>query len=151
MVSISHEQPEQTAKRLLRVIRDAKLKVYEGSYAFKEFSLASFPQAADPNALALVRDDAVWSQLVACDDPMEERFALFRFHFPPDADNSGFVGWLASRLKVKFGTGVFVTCGQNRRDGGIFDYWGVPEALASEVIGEVQSLVAGRSDDAEGA
>jgi len=153
MVSISHEGPEQINRRLLQVIRDAKLKVYEGSYAFQEFPLSSFPEAADPDALALVRDDAVWSQLVACDDPMEERFAIFRFHFPPAADNSGFVGWLASRLKLKFGTGVFVTCGQNRHDGGIFDYWGVPKALASEVIGEVESLLAGqgaKANDAEG-
>jgi hypothetical protein len=66
---------------------------------------------------------------------------LFRFHFPEGADNSGFVGWLATRLKLRFGTGVFVTCGQHRRDGGIFDYWGVPALLAAEVIREIERLV----------
>jgi hypothetical protein len=45
-------------------------------------------------------------------------------------------------LKQRFGTGVFVTCGQNRRDGGIFDYWGVPLALRENVFAEVEKLVA---------
>jgi len=47
---------------------------------------------------------------------------------------------MASRLKQRFGTGVFVTCGQNRGDGGIFDYWGVPAALAGEVLQEVRRM-----------
>jgi hypothetical protein len=143
MVSVSHETREQTERRLLAVTSQARLQTYAGGYAFLEFPLAEFPTAVRADALALVRDDVVWSQLVPCDDPAEERFGLFRFHFPAGADNSGFVGWLASRLKQKFGTGLFVTCGQNREDGGIFDYWGVPIALAAEVIAEVERL-AGR-------
>ena len=114
MVSVSHESAEGTAQRLERIIRDARLAVYEGSYAFQEFPLSQFPQAIDPAALALIRDDR-WSQLVPCDDPHEELFGLFRFHFPAGADNSGFVGWLAARFKTSFGTGVFVTCGQIAR------------------------------------
>lgn len=70
---------------------------------------------------------------------------VFRFHFPEHVDNSGFVGWLAMRLKRDFGTGVFVTCGQNRDEGGIFDYWGVPASLASGVFAEIQALVEGRA------
>lgn len=141
MVDISRETIEQTEARLLAVTKQARLLAYPGTYAFLEFPLAAFPAAVRADALALVRDDAVWSQLVPCEDPSEALFALFRFHFPGRADNSGFVGWLALRLKRKFGTGVFVTCGQNRRDGGIFDYWGVPAALAAEIAAELDALV----------
>ena len=141
MVDISRETIEQTNTRLLAVTKQARLLAYPGTYAFVEFPLADFPAAVRADALALVRDDAVWSQLVPCDDPAEDLFALFRFHFPSRVDNSGFVGWLASRLKRKFGTGVFVTCGQNRRDGGIFDYWGVPVAVAAEIAAELDALV----------
>ncbi|MGJ7902770.1 DUF6196 family protein [Lysobacter sp. 1R34A] len=141
MVDISQETIEQTDARLLAVTKQARLLAYSGSYAFLEFPLADFPAAVRADALALVRDDAVWSQLVPCEDAGEDLFAVFRFHFPDRIDNSGFVGWLASRLKRKFGTGVFVTCGQNRRDGGIFDYWGVPLAVAAETAAELDALV----------
>ena len=143
MVSISHESIEETERRLKQVIQSAKLVVYDQEYAFAEFALSEFPNAINAEALALVRDDNVWSQLLPCTDPDEERFALFRFHFPAGADNSGFVGWLAGHLKRRFGTGVFVICGQNRNDGGIFDYWGVPLAVAHEAISEVRNLVRG--------
>lgn len=74
------------------------------------------------------------------DDPTAELFAVWRFHFPAGADNSGFVGWLASHLKTLFGTGVFVVCGQNSADGGIFDYWGCPWALRDQVFAELDRL-----------
>lgn len=143
MVDISHESAEKTEARLREVIKTARLTVYRHCYAFYEFPLADFPGGARSDALALVRDDHVWSQLVPCDDPKEDLFTLFRFHFPANADNSGFVGWLATHLKRRFGTGVFVTCGQNRKDGGIFDYWGVPVAIGAGVIDEVESLIGG--------
>lgn len=140
MVDISHESPQATERRLLEVTRRARLTAYRATYAYLEFPLPEFPAAVRADALALVRDDAVWSQLVPCDDPARELFALFRFHFPAGTDNSGFVGWLASRLKQRFGTGVFVICGHNRDDGGIYDYWGVPAALADEVRVELEAL-----------
>jgi hypothetical protein len=143
MVSVSRETREQSEGRLRRVITQARLHLYSGSYAFLEFPIASFPAAARHDALAFVRDDEVWSQLVPTSDDGHDLFAIFRFHFPPDADNSGFVGWLATHLKQQFGTGVFVTCGQNLHAGGIFDYWGVPLALKEEVFAEVGRLVAG--------
>lgn len=143
MVNISHENPDEIEARLLRVTAQARLQLYPVTYAFLEFGLADFPLAVRPDALAIVRDDAVWSQLVPCRDEGQELFGIFRFHFPEGVDNSGFVGWLATRLKHRFGTGVFVTCGQNRKDGGIFDYWGVPAALAADVIAHVQSLANG--------
>lgn len=146
MVNISLETVDATARRLLRVITQAHVRFLPGTYAFLEFPLPSFPAAVRPDALALVRDDQVWSQLVPCADVEQELFGVFRFHFPQGADNSGFVGWLAMHLKQKFGTGVFVTCGQNRDEGGIFDYWGVPASLASEVFAEIQTLVDGQAD-----
>jgi len=139
MVHVSHETHEAVEARLLRVIKSARLKVYEGLYAFEEFPLAQFAQKARPEALALVRDDKVWSQLVLSSGTGEQ-FRLFRFHFPPDADNSGFVGWLATRLKREFGTGVFVTCGLNSGDGGVFDYWGVPASVGDAIVAHVIEL-----------
>lgn len=59
-------------------------------------------------------------------------------------DNSGFVGWLASHLKQKLGTGVFVTCGQNSNRGGIFDYWGCPAELGPSAIEEVKKLISNK-------
>jgi hypothetical protein len=144
MVNVSLETPEATETRLLRVIREATLVVYPRLYAFLEFPMTEFPNAVRPDALALVRDDQVWCQLVPCDDATEELFGLFRFHFPADADNSGFVGWLATRLKRQFGTGVFVTCGQNSQNGGIYDYWGIPSALAHDVTTEITRMVRGQ-------
>ncbi|MGF6402394.1 hypothetical protein ABH908_003883 [Pseudomonas frederiksbergensis] len=144
-MNISHETAADTERRLLHVTSQARVRFFPGTYTFLEFPLSSFPGAAYPDALALVRDDKVWSQLVPCDDIERELFGVFRFHFPENVDNSGFVGWLAMRLKRHFGTGVFVTCGQNRDEGGIFDYWGVPASLASGVFAEIQALVDGRA------
>ena len=144
MVNISNETAAATERRLLHVTTQARVRFLPGTYAFLEFPLSSFPDAAHPDALALVRDDKVWSQLVPYKDVGQELFGVFRFHFPEGADNSGFVGWLAMRLKQRFGTGVFVTCGQNRDEGGIFDYWGVPASLASDVFADIQALVDGR-------
>ncbi|WP_350022762.1 DUF6196 family protein [Pseudomonas protegens] len=150
MVNISHETAEDTQRRLLHVMTEARVRFFPGTYAFLEFPLSSFPGAARPDALALVRDDKVWSQLVPCADVEQELFAVFRFHFPDGADNSGFVGWLAMRLKQRFGTGVFVTCGQHREEGGIFDYWGVPASLGLDVFAEIQALVDGQVGGEEG-
>lgn len=61
---------------------------------------------------------------------------------PPNADNSGFVGWLATHLKTQLGTGVFVVCGSNHERGGIYDYWGCPADLldqATQVIDELRT------------
>jgi Family of unknown function (DUF6196) len=140
MVDVSHETPEQTNVRLEQVIKKSKLKIYTEAYAFEEFPITEFSVRVRPDALALVRDDAVWSQLIQ-DNSATEPFAIWRFHFPLGADNSGFVGWLATRLKQRFGTGVFVVCGQNSQDGGIFDYWGCPWHLRKEVQDEILNLV----------
>lgn len=144
MVSVSHESESQTDARLLRVITQARLDVYEGSYAFREFSLCDFPAAVHKNALALVRDKQVWSQLVPYVGDDSELFRVFCFHFPTGIDNSGFIGWLANRIKRRFGAGLLVTCGSNQKDGGIFDYWGIPLSVAQEVLNEIRTLHAGQ-------
>ncbi|MCY1556532.1 hypothetical protein D9M68_932910 [compost metagenome] len=102
--------------------------------------MKNFPHDLLSEALAFVRDENVWSALVPSSKPEQERFILFSFHFQPDLDNSGFVGWLASHLKAEVGTGVLVVCGQNSHRGGIFDYWGAPLSVAEQVIAEVRRL-----------
>jgi Family of unknown function (DUF6196) len=139
MVWVSHEQPAQTDARLRSVIRSARVEFYEDAWFFEEFPVTEFAQRANPKALAMVRDDNVWSQLLPYRG-QGERFALFRFHFPSGVDNSGFVGWLATLLKEELGTGVFVTCGCNGLDGGIFDYWGIPDALRERGFAMVRRL-----------
>lgn len=145
MVSISNEKPHETETRLRGVIQDTKLRIYSDPFVFEEFSVDAFKESADMTALAFVRDDQVWSQLVKALPNSPEPFAIWRFHFPQGADNSGFVGWLATHLKTCFGTGVFVICGQNSNDGGIFDYWGCPWELRDSVLSEVRALVAGNA------
>jgi hypothetical protein len=140
MVSISNETAAQTEARLRQVIKRSRLTVYPEPYAFEEFPIEEFGERADPAALALVRDDTTFSLLLPAQPEAAETFVLWRFHFPRDADNSGFVGWLASHLKLRFGTGVFVVCGQNSNDGGIFDYWGAPWQLAKPVLEEIHAL-----------
>jgi hypothetical protein len=140
MVSISTETAEQTEARLRTVVSLATLKIFDESYVWEEFPLHGFRASAREDALALVRDDTNWSQLVPADEIGAERFKMFRFHFPPNLDNSGFVGWLATLLKRKLGTGLFVTCGQNSADGGIYDYWGCPAELGDAVVAELKIL-----------
>lgn len=138
---VSHETIEQTMQRLLGVIAQAEIKIYDKTYLYEEFALNDLQRNLKPEALALVRDDEVWSQLVRAEDSAGEQFKIFSFHFAENLDNSGFVGWLATHLKQKTGTGVFVVCGQNSRRGGIFDYWGCPLEVAETVLSEVQNLV----------
>ena len=140
-MNISTETPEQVTTRLKRVIKQSRLTTYPKAYSFDEFPIGEFRHRADEKALALVRDDHLWSQLVESNDSAQERFAIWRFHFPDGADNSGFVGWLAMHLKAQFGTGVFVVCGQNSSDGGIFDYWGCPWSLRAKVVNEIRNMV----------
>lgn len=142
-MDISAETPQETKTRLRRVIGKAELEVFSGTYVFEEFALNEFARRADPDALALVRDDEVWSQLVPSNDASKELFGVFGFHFTPGLDNSGFVGWLATHLKRELGTGLFVVCGQNSGRGGIFDYWGCPAVLKAEVEAELRKLRGG--------
>jgi hypothetical protein len=143
MVDISREAPEQTETRLRAVIAMAQLTWHSGAFAYSEFPASAFPTHETGGALALVRDEEVWSVLKPATADAIEPMALFSFHFPEGVDNSGFVGWLASLLKRELGTGVLVVCGRNARRGGIFDYWGVPLALRNEtrvVLDQLRNL-----------
>jgi len=137
---VSQEAPDQTHARLSRVLAESQLVVYERPYSFVEVDVSRFPGELLPEALAFVRDEDVWSALVPSFALEQEQFLIFGFHFTPGLDNSGFVGWLASHLKARLGTGVLVICGQNSKRGGIFDYWGTPLSVSSQVIAEVQRL-----------
>jgi len=146
---ISKETEEQTEKRLLQVISKAEFKEYSGAYAFEEFPINEFRVKAKDTALAYIRDAEVWSQLIPVEDKTttQEQFKVISFHFPPNLDNSGFVGWLATHLKRRIGTGVFVICGQNSSRGGIFDYWGCTYSLGDSYslgdyfVQEILSLI----------
>lgn len=137
---ISNETPQQSEARLREVISAASLIWWEGAYAFEEHPVDRFPAGEISHALAFVRDAEVWSVLKPAGGDSAEPFGLFSFHFPDGLDNSGFVGWLASRLKQELGTGVFVVCGQNSARGGIFDYWGVPLSMKDEADRVVAQL-----------
>ncbi|HJW09058.1 MAG TPA: DUF6196 family protein [Holophagaceae bacterium] len=137
---VSHDSSEETERRLRQVIAEATLECFPGEYAFVERPLPDFPAELATLALAFVRDHQVWSALVPSSDTAAERFFIFSFHFTPGLDNSGFVGWLASTLKRALGTGVFVVCGQNTDQGGIFDYWGAPLAMKDEVVRTLSEL-----------
>lgn len=142
MVSVSRETEEETNQRLRRVIAAAELVVHEGPWYFQEYDSANPPLLTD-QTLAVVRDADSWSALVPARDELSgpvEQFGIFSFHFPPDADNSGFVGWLATHLKRGLGTGVFVVCGSNSARGGIYDYWGCPIDLMSDAVALVKVL-----------
>ncbi|MFP3546954.1 DUF6196 family protein [Rhizobium sp. SIMBA_035] len=139
MVDISLETSDQTDARLRRLFPRTTMREFDESYSFVEFALDAFPSQVSADALALIRNEHCWSQLV----PMTvggELFKIFSFHFPQGEDNSGFVGWLASHLKNRFGTGVFVICGQDSDRGGIYDYWGCPVSLAGDVSAELATL-----------
>ncbi len=137
---VSQETPQQTDKRLQAVIAAAGLVWHEGVYAFEEHPADHFPLDDVREALAFIRDEDVWSVLKRAGANATEPFGLFSFHFPDGLDNSGFVGWLASKLKAELGTGVFVVCGQNTKRGGIFDYWGVPIAIKHEATQALHKL-----------
>ncbi|MCZ7373544.1 DUF6196 family protein [Micromonospora sp. WMMC250] len=143
MVSISQESHDETEQRLRRVIVAAELVMFDGEWSFFEAPLSQ-PPTLTADLLAVVRDEDRWSWLAPGGATDGERFAVFSFHFPPDVDNSGFVGWLATEFKRRLGTGVFVICGQNSDRGGIYDYWGCPAQVRAEALQVLDELRAVR-------
>jgi len=142
---VSRETIDQTDRRLRNVAAQASVEVLDAEWWFEEFPLERLAERTRPDAIALVRDSDGWCQLVpirAGDHPVE-RFRVWCCHFAADLDNSGFVGWLATRIKRKTGSGIFVVCGQNRARGGIYDYAGCPADVADAVLAEVWALTAG--------
>ncbi|MFE2039703.1 DUF6196 family protein [Streptomyces sp. NPDC059477] len=146
MVSVSYETPQETRRRLRRVLAEATFRVLSGHWAYHEYPAGPVPQSS-ADALALVRDEESWSVLEPAQGSEAEVFGVFAFHFPAASDNSGFVGWLASELKDRLGTGVAVLCGYNSAQGGIYDYWLVPGQLLAEAEAHVRSLAAESDGD----
>jgi hypothetical protein len=136
MVTVSPEVPAQTDARLRGVFRSTQVAWLPGSWVFVEGAEATRRR----DAIAVIRDEGQTSALCPATTAAAEGFAVFRVVLPRDADDSGFVGWLASRVKAATGSGLFVVCGQNRERGGVFDYYGVPEAVAGAVQAVLERL-----------
>ena len=134
---VSRETLEETHRRLIGVLAAAEIDILEGSYAFVQ---STEYRAPDSDTLACVRDGTKWSFLTRSTDDTKELCAVFLIHFPAGIDNSGFVGWLASQIKQRTGSGVFVICGSNSDRGGIYDYWGCPIGARDEVLLAVERL-----------
>ena len=128
-MDIMKETPEEANMRLLRVLKATDVVWREETYAFKEFPDGRLSPGSVTDSLACVRDGGAWSVLAPAGPGDQRLFAVVTLHFPPGADNSGFVGWLATILKRELDTGVIVICGYNSGRGGIFDYYGVPIGL----------------------
>lgn len=89
--------------------------------------------AGRTDAIAEIRDEGQMSALCPAGPAARDRFVVFRVVLPRRTDDSGFVGWLASRIKAATGNGLIVVCGQNRDRGGVFDYYGIPDIAADAV------------------
>src|SRR5262245_6971826 len=109
-MNVSQETAERSDERLHRVAAAATIAVREGAWWYDEIPLHSCPRRVRPDAIALVRDADGWSQLVpvAPADRPKETLRVWSCHFPGGLDNSGFVGWLATRIKERTGSGVAV-------------------------------------------
>jgi len=59
---ISNETVDQTEKRLKKVIQTADFRIFDKSYYFKEVPVTNFE--FETEALAIVRDQDVWSFLI---------------------------------------------------------------------------------------
>jgi hypothetical protein len=136
VVTVSSEVPAQTEARLRGVFRRSQVAWLPGSWEFVEGAEAT----GRHDAIAVIRDEGQVSALCPAGTAVAEGFAVFRVVLPRDADDSGFVGWLASRVKAATGSGLFVVCGQNRERGGVFDYYGVPEAVSGPVRAALERL-----------
>jgi hypothetical protein len=130
MVAISREMAAETEARLRQLFRRCAIDWLPGWWTFREGQLPP-----EHLSIARVRDEARLSALGPCPFEMDEapRFGVFRVVLPDGEDDSGFVGWLASWVKARTGSGLFVVCGQDSRRGGIFDYYGIPEAAVDDV------------------
>lgn len=137
---VSEESPDETEGRLIRLVKEAQWQFFEEAFSFAECDAAAIAGSWKSSALAWISDGDVASFLVPFTDESRDSFGLFKVCFPADRDNSGFIGWLANRLKSSCGTGVFVICGSNTARGGIFDYWGYPLALKERVLAELGRL-----------
>ena len=141
---VSLETPAHTEQRLRRVAKRTVVELRDGEWWYEEFPVDQFPGRVRSDAIALVRDESGWCQLVPVrsGDHPHETFRIWSCHFPDGMDNSGFIGWLAARIKARTGSGVFVVCGLNTDRGGVYDYWGCPADAAPSVLAELFAITA---------
>lgn len=138
----TRESPLETEVRLRGVLARSEVTFRAGTWCFEELADGEGPTSARDDALALVQNGRCWSQLVPLEDggTADEPLAVWSVEFPEDAPNSGFVGWLASRIKERTGAGVLVVCGYDSRRGGVYDHWGCLESSADEVRAVIEAL-----------
>src|SRR6266536_4757375 len=102
MVTVSHERAVESERRLQAVLCAAEVEHLVGTWCFRRFS-GDIPAGA----LATVRDADGWCALTpASGRGTDERFALTVTTFDSVIENSGFVGWLATTIKRRVGSGV---------------------------------------------
>jgi hypothetical protein len=131
--SVSHELAVESERRLQAVHARARIVHLEGGWHFRRVEGGGLPE----EALALVRDEDGWSALLPAPADAQASLAVTRTTFAERPENSGYLGWLASLVKERTGSGVLVICGHNPARGGIFDYLGYP----SEQAGEIRALI----------
>jgi hypothetical protein len=139
------ESPEQMHQRLKRVITTARFEALAQPYAWVGLGQSLQPPA---DALAAVRDGAVWYALNPVAPDAAGAYRILVFHFAEGSNASGFVAWLAALMKKEAGTGAMVVCGFDARATpalwqtslGLFDYWGCPWDRGDDVVALVERL-----------
>ncbi len=132
-------------ERLRGVIAAARFDALVEPYAWAK--LGKSPQLP-ADALAAVRDGAAWYALTPVAPDAAGAYRVLAFHFAEGSNASGFVAWLAARMKQEAGTGAMVVCGFDARATpalwqtslGLFDYWGCPWDRGDDVVALVQRL-----------
>ncbi|MEM9556479.1 MAG: DUF6196 family protein [Acidobacteriota bacterium] len=129
-------------QRLKRVLVNARMTVLPSFWVFEEFPDSEFVRRARRSSLALVRNQDTWSQLVEVDrtTARQDRLNVWLFEFASEPSNAGFVGWLASEIRRRSGTGVAVICGYDSARGGIYDYWACPQLAFESVQSTIREL-----------
>ena len=136
MVSISHERRVESERRLRAVLRSAEHVHLDGAWCFRRLAGATPPA----EALATVKDVDGWCALMPATEESGERFGVTLTTFASEIENSGYVGWIATLIRERLGSGVFVICGDNPQRGGIFDYLGYPLEVADAVRALIEEL-----------
>jgi len=128
MINISDETAIATKIRLARLMPSVVVRRLPARFAFSEDAEPVNWAAGD---LAVIRGEDGRSVVrpAADDAPADNTLDAFEIRFSTPSDNSGFIGYLASRLKEMTGAGSVVLCGAEQ--GRIFDYYLVPTPVAA--------------------
>jgi hypothetical protein len=140
--------PETTGQvhhRLCGVIAASRFDVLAQPHAWQPLGASS---QLPSDALAAVRDGASWYALTPATHDAAGAYRVVAFHFAEGSNASGFVAWLAGRMKQQADTGAMVVCGFDARATaalwqtslGLFDYWGCPWSKGDDVIALIERL-----------